>query len=137
MFGVGFACFYRARLPVSSLSTVKGNPYASASTVETRNVVMANYMVRVELFKAGGEDYSELHQKMEALGLKRTVLFDDGKPHAMPTGTYFGSSNLDLEPLRNRITAISNPLSPLKDAAIFVCLAQSNHEQWSAFLYPV
>jgi len=97
---------------------------------------MANYMVRIELFKAGGEDYTGLHEKMEAIGLKRTILFDDGKLHAMPTGTYFGASDLGLEPLRDKVCAISNPLSPSKNASVFICRAQDNHQQWSSYLYP-
>ncbi|GAA0416708.1 hypothetical protein GCM10008969_44840 [Pseudomonas veronii subsp. inensis] len=96
---------------------------------------MANYMVRVELFRADGEDYSNLHEKMEAIGLSRTVTFDDGEPYAMPTGTYFGSSNLELEGLRDKVSSISNPLSPRKAASVFVCRAQEDHQQWSAYLY--
>ena len=94
---------------------------------------MANYMVRVELFKANGEDYSDLHEKMEAIGLKRTVVFDDGKTYDMPIGTYFGTSNLSTSVLRDRVKSISDPLSSRQSASIFLCRVQD--QEWSAFLY--
>ncbi|PRA53201.1 MULTISPECIES: DUF2622 domain-containing protein [Pseudomonas] len=94
---------------------------------------MAQYLVRVELFGANGEGYEDLHEKMEALGLKRSVVFDDGKTYAMPIGTYFGSSSLDSGSLRDKVRIVSKPLSPTKEAAIFACQVQDQH--WSAFLY--
>lgn len=94
---------------------------------------MAEFIVRVELFGANGEGYEDLHGKMETLGLRRTVVFSDGKTYAMPIGTYFGASSLGVEPLRDRVAAFSKPLSPIKDAAIFACAVQN--QQWSAFLY--
>ncbi len=47
---------------------------------------MANYMVRVEIFKADSEEYADLHKALEALGLKRTVQGDNGVLR-MPPGT--------------------------------------------------
>lgn len=92
---------------------------------------MANYMVRVELSRADGEEYKTLHEGMEAVGSKRTVVFDDGVRHKMPDGTYFGSSNLSPEALRNRVKSIADPLASMGVAAIFVCQSQD----WSAWLF--
>lgn len=94
---------------------------------------MTQYLVRVELFGANANGYEDLHESMKALGLKRTVVFDDGKNYAMPIGTYFGDSGLGLEVLRERVRNASKPLSPTKDAAVFTCAIQPG--QWSAFLY--
>jgi len=94
---------------------------------------MAEYMVRVELFRASGEDYSDLHEKIDALGLKRTVLFDDGKTYGMSIGTYFGTSTLGTSELRDRVKSISDPLTSRGSASIFLC--RVHEHEWSAFLY--
>lgn len=94
---------------------------------------MAEYMARVELFRADGEDYADLHEKMESLGLKRTVRFDDGKTYDMPIGTYFGTSSLSTSVLRDRVKSISDPLTSRQSASIFLCRVQD--QEWSAFLY--
>lgn len=94
---------------------------------------MAEYMARVELFRANGEDYADLHEKMAALGLKRTVKFDDGKTYDMPIGTYFGASALSTSALRDRVKSISDPLSSRGAASIFLCRVEGS--EWSAFLY--
>ncbi|WP_236202481.1 hypothetical protein [Pseudomonas carnis] len=121
--------FDRGRLPVSSLSTVEGNPYAPASTVETRNVVMANYMVRVEIFKADSEEYADLHKALEALGLKRTVQGDNGVLR-MPPGTYYGASSLGTYELREKVKTIAAPFSYPADPSVFV----SESSDWSGWL---
>jgi len=92
---------------------------------------VANYLVRVELFRANGEDYNDLHEKMAVLGLDRKVLFSDGKYYKLPIGTYFGSSNLEPGSLRDAVRSAADPLSSPRDASIFVCKS----EDWSAFLY--
>lgn len=93
---------------------------------------MAEYTVRVELLKAGWEDYDDLHEGMEALGLKKTVTFPDGSVRKLPIGTYFGSSNLEITNLRERIRNLATPLSSPGGPWIFV----SQSENWSAWLSP-
>lgn len=95
---------------------------------------MPHYMVRVELFGAGADEYERLHANMDAIGIKREVVFTGGVRHQMPAGTYYGSNALDVTSVRDRVQRFANPLSPHKNAAIFVCEAKEN--QWSAFLYP-
>lgn len=92
---------------------------------------MAEYMVRVELSNAGGEDYSDLHEGMEVLGLNRTLVFENGKRYKMPRGTYFGSSHLGTVALRDRVKLIADPLATLGVASVFVCQSQD----WQAWLF--
>lgn len=70
---------------------------------------MANYMVRVEIFKADSEEYADLHKALEALGLKRTVQGDTGVLR-MPPGTYYGASSLSTHELRERVKTIATPI---------------------------
>ncbi|WP_122663531.1 hypothetical protein [Pseudomonas viridiflava] len=91
---------------------------------------MAEFMVRVELFRAEGDEYKELHEKMELLGLKRTVKFEDGSLRRLPIGTYFGISNFEIHTLRDKVRAIATPLSSSSGPSILV----SESQTWSAFL---
>ncbi|MBK5416381.1 hypothetical protein [Pseudomonas sp. TH31] len=92
---------------------------------------MAEYMVRVEIFKADSEDYIDLHKGLEALGLKRTVQGGDGL-RKMPPGTYFGSSSLTAYDLREKVRLIASPFSHPRDPSIFV----SQSSDWSGWLLP-
>ena len=92
---------------------------------------MPQYLVRVELFGADGENYEILHEKMELLGLSRTITFSDGKNYALPIGTYFGSNQSSPTQLRDAVRSAANPQSPHKGAAVFVCQSSD----WSAWLY--
>ena len=87
-------------------------------------------MVRVELFRAEGEEYESLHERMKHLGLKRTVKFDDGLDYKLPIGTYFGSSNESIINFREKISTAADPLSSGR-AAVIVC--DSNN--WSGYLF--
>ena len=91
---------------------------------------MADFMARVELLKANWEDYSDLHEDMEALGLKRTVVFSDGSIRKLPIGTYFGTSSIAIADLREKIRNIATPLSAPGGPWIFL----SQSETWSAWL---
>lgn len=91
---------------------------------------MARFFIRVELFRADGDEYDKLHEKMQAIGFSKTVKFDDGKTYKLPTGSYMGASNLNANSVRTKACEISNPLS-LGDAAVIVCEVSD----WSAFLF--
>jgi len=58
---------------------------------------MATYLARVELHKAGYDDYETLHQTMAKRGYSRVIVSNDGKKYRLPTGTYVASSNWTLE----------------------------------------
>ena len=55
---------------------------------------MANYMARIELREATGEDYERLDAAMQRRGYLRTMPGEDGASYQLPTGTYYvtGSS---------------------------------------------
>ncbi|WP_275553679.1 type V toxin-antitoxin system endoribonuclease antitoxin GhoS [Mixta sp. Marseille-Q2659] len=91
---------------------------------------MADYLVRVELFGAGGDEYQALHEAMSRLGFSRTMVFDQGEVMALPIGTYIGSSSHSTSTVRDLVKQVANPQST-KQAAIFVC----RYDDWSAFLY--
>ncbi|MBL3524159.1 type V toxin-antitoxin system endoribonuclease antitoxin GhoS [Serratia plymuthica] len=91
---------------------------------------MADYVARVELFDADGENYETLHEKMKSLGFKREVTYSDGSVYNLPIGTYHGSSNSTSEALRDAIGNIGSPLSS-KKPAVFV----AKIDGWAAYLY--
>ncbi|EMW7738443.1 hypothetical protein AAFQ48_004355 [Yersinia enterocolitica] len=91
---------------------------------------MPRFFIRVELFRADGDEYEQLHEKMAAIGFDKTVKFDDGKIYKLPIGSYMGLSNSNANTIRVKVCDISNPLS-LGDAAVIVCEVSD----WSAFLF--
>ncbi|HDY6675888.1 type V toxin-antitoxin system endoribonuclease antitoxin GhoS [Klebsiella pneumoniae] len=91
---------------------------------------MADYVVRVEIFDASGEDYENLHEAMASYGFKKTIVGDSGKERQLPTGTYVGNKSEAAHEVRDKIKDISNPFSS-KTPAIFVC----RFDIWSAYLY--
>ena len=90
---------------------------------------MAEYMVRVEIFKADSEEYADLHKALEALGLKRTVQGDNGVLR-MPPGTYYGASSLGTYELREKVKTIAALFSYPADPSVFV----SESSDWSGWL---
>ena len=50
---------------------------------------MAKYLVRVELHRAGPDDYESLHSAMESAGFSRTIRGNDGVECYLPTAEYF------------------------------------------------
>ena len=53
---------------------------------------MAEFMARVELHHAAGEDYQLLHQAMDAHGFRRVARATDGRYYHLPTGMYWVES---------------------------------------------
>jgi hypothetical protein len=49
---------------------------------------MANFIARVELHEASGDDYEQLHANMATKGYSRTIAGSDEKTYQLPTGTY-------------------------------------------------
>ncbi|WP_182056544.1 type V toxin-antitoxin system endoribonuclease antitoxin GhoS [Pantoea sp. ME81] len=91
---------------------------------------MADYLVRVEIFDASGEDYENLHKSMAAYGFKKTIVGDSGNEKQLPTGTYVGIRSEAAHEVRDKVKSISKPYSS-KDPAIFVC----RFDVWSGYLY--
>lgn len=92
---------------------------------------MADYLVRVELFGAEGDEYERLYEGMMSLGLTKTIQSLGQPIKKLPTGTYVGIIQLSAAEVRDSVSRIANPLSK-GDAAIFVC----EFTNWASFLYP-
>lgn len=92
---------------------------------------MAEFLVRVEIFKANSEEYIGLHEGMEALGLKRTIQGNNATSK-LPTGTYYGASQLDAEALAKRVIQVATPFSLPSDPLVIV----SQSLTWSGWLEP-
>lgn len=91
---------------------------------------MADYLVRVELFDADGEDYEKLHEAMQSIGFRKTIQAPVSKVRKLPTGTYVGASTSEVSDIRDAVRRISDPLSS-KSAAVFVC----EFTNWASYLY--
>lgn len=50
---------------------------------------MAEYMIRVVLHGAAGDDYAKLHEAMEASGAARQIRADDGEFYDLPDAEYY------------------------------------------------
>lgn len=61
---------------------------------------MASYIVRVELHKAGYDDYVLLHNAMARRGFSRTILGSDGNIYHLPTAEYDISTHSTLSQVR-------------------------------------
>ncbi|PKH18824.1 hypothetical protein [Pseudomonas fluorescens] len=92
---------------------------------------MALYLVRVELFNANGDDYTELHDQLEARGLYRKIRADGGGVYDMPSGTYFGESELSTIRLQEWVSGVADPHSHPKAASVFVAQVGD----WQSFLH--
>ncbi|WP_159086567.1 hypothetical protein [Burkholderia sp. LA-2-3-30-S1-D2] len=55
---------------------------------------MADYLVRVELHGANELDYAHLHVQMALLGFYRQIPATTGGSYPLPTGLYWGQSEL-------------------------------------------
>jgi hypothetical protein len=51
-------------------------------------LIVPNYIARVELHRADGEDYETLHDEMKKRGFSRTITSDEENTFKLPTGTY-------------------------------------------------
>ncbi|EPK4060844.1 DUF2622 domain-containing protein [Morganella morganii subsp. morganii] len=80
---------------------------------------MSEYLVRVEIYDASIEDYEFLHNAMSGIGMYKSLHIQGLDLKALPDGTYFGASLLTAIALRDRVLAISRPLSS-DEPSIFV-----------------
>ncbi|EPX8934401.1 type V toxin-antitoxin system endoribonuclease antitoxin GhoS [Morganella morganii] len=91
---------------------------------------MSEYLVRVELYDAGIEDYEFLHNAMSGIGMHKFLHIQGLDLKALPDGTYFGASSLTAIALRDRVFAISRPLSS-DEPSIFVAQVSD----WASYLH--
>ena len=70
---------------------------------------MANYIARVELHKAGYDDYEKLHAEMQQRSFARTIVGSDNKTYQLPTGTYVArNTSMTLDAALNAAKAAAN-----------------------------
>lgn len=91
---------------------------------------MADYLVRVELFDADGDEYETLHENMKAIGFSKTIQAPGSETRKLPTGTYIGTKIEAVADVRDAIRRVADPLSS-KAAAVFVCA----FTDWASYLY--
>lgn len=72
---------------------------------------MANFIVRVELHDASGDDYDTLHDRMLKAGYYRAFIHSDGSKWAMPTAMYDHSdhsSGASAHTVRDEVASIAD-----------------------------
>ncbi len=57
---------------------------------------MKKYMTRVELHRANADDYTRLHQIMQAAGFSRQVTAGDGTKYLLPTAEYYAEASASV-----------------------------------------
>lgn len=62
---------------------------------------MAQFITRVELHGASGEDYSRLHAAMTARKFHRFITADDGQRYQLPTAEYYSHGEITKETVRD------------------------------------
>lgn len=89
---------------------------------------MPDYTVRVQLHAAEPIDYTELHEEMASIGLKREILSDNGFWYELPQAEYHGVNlNVALEPLREIVRDIIARTNP---AGGYVLVSQVIASAW-------
>lgn len=92
---------------------------------------MPRFFARVELFRADGDDYDALHERMSAIGFGRTVKFDDGGDYKLPIGTYTAFTQGSTSTIRERVSTAADPLSARGRASVLVI----ESSDWAAYLF--
>lgn len=74
---------------------------------------MAKFTVRIELHKASADDYSDLHEAMEAGGFSRQIKSGDGVFYHLPTAEYrYASDTETAAQVRDRAVGIAKDIRP-------------------------
>lgn len=90
---------------------------------------MADYTVRVELHKASGDDYAELHEEMERHGYKREITTARGT-WRLPTAEYnLEGSSMETSEVRDQALEIAKSIKSKPTPWVFV--TQSQGRSWS------
>ena len=78
----------------------------SVSQIDTIPAFMPQFIIRIELHGAKGEDYSKLHSAMGHHGFLRTITGNDGIVYLLPTAEYIRSGpSLTAEKVRGDAVA--------------------------------
>lgn len=82
---------------------------------------MAEYMIRIVLHGADGEEYDQLHEEMEAAGASRSIRADDGKLYDLPNAEYYLETERLGADVRDIVVEIAAAIRP--DPSVLVCKA--------------
>ena len=69
---------------------------------------MKQYITRVELHLATGDDYTKLHSYMAEVKFSRSIPASDGKRYTLPSATYYSYGNItsvDVRELASKAAA--------------------------------
>jgi hypothetical protein len=72
---------------------------------------VAQFIARVELYGANGEDYSKLHAAMERIGFSRTITLQDGSVRQLPTAEYFREGISTTEAILTEVRSAASTVS--------------------------
>jgi type IV secretory pathway protease TraF len=72
---------------------------------------VAQFIARVELYGASGEDYSKLHAAMERIGFSRTITLQDGSVRQLPTAEYFREDISTTEAILTEVRSAASTVS--------------------------
>ena len=73
---------------------------------------MPQFMIRVELYGANGEDYLRLHAAMDGRGFQRTIVLEDDSVCMLPTAEYLLlSSSLTTQQVLNEVQSAARTVS--------------------------
>lgn len=74
--------------------------------------LMPQFMIRVELYGANGEDYLRLHAAMDGRGFQRTIVLEDDSVCMLPTAEYLLlSSTLTTQQVLNEAQSAARTVS--------------------------
>jgi hypothetical protein len=74
--------------------------------------LMPQFIIRVELYEANGEDYLRLHAAMEGRGFKSTIVLEDDSVCMLPTAEYLLlSSSLTTQQVLNEAQSAARTVS--------------------------
>ena len=82
---------------------------------------MAQYMIRVVLHGASGEDYEALHEAMGDSGASRSIQSDDGELYDLPDAEYYLESDRLGPDVRDIVVALASKVRP--DPSVLVSRA--------------
>jgi len=74
--------------------------------------LMPQFIIRVELYGANGEDYLRLHAAMDDHGFKRTIVLEDDSVCMLPTAEYLLlSSSVTTQQVLNEAQSAARTVS--------------------------
>ena len=93
-------------------SALSRTPLLSASQIHTIPAFMPQFIIRIQLHDAKGEDYGKLNSAMGHHGFLRTIIGTDGIVYLLPTAEYIRYGlDLTADKVRGDAVAGTSPVS--------------------------